>query len=115
MAFALGLTKLLSLAHLHAQYAALMVAPVHMCADWSYRCVALVESLGDWRNLMSFAVYAWLAAMLLLGRPWEVVLEGLYGPNKARSLPTALQVFQLKVKYSHGISIWHVDGAPTEK
>jgi hypothetical protein len=84
VAFASGLTKLLSMAHLHAQYAALMVAPVQMCADWSYRCVALVEGLRDWRNLLSAATYGWFVAMLLLGRPWEVIWEGLYGPSKAR-------------------------------
>lgn len=83
VAFASGLTKVLSLAHLHGQYAALMVAPVQMCADWSYRCVPLVEHLSDWRNLLGAATYGWLACMLLLGRPWEVVLEGLYGPQKA--------------------------------
>ncbi|KAK9908411.1 hypothetical protein WJX75_007517 [Coccomyxa subellipsoidea] len=82
VAFASGLTKLLSMAHLHAQYAALMVAPVQMCADWSYRCVALVEGLRDWRNLLSAATYGWFVAMLLLGRPWEVIWEGLYGPSK---------------------------------
>ncbi len=86
MAFMDGLPKLLSLAHLHGQYAALMVAPVQLCADWSYRCIEMVERLSDWRNMLGAVTYTWLAAMLLLGRPWEVVLEGLYGPAKARSL-----------------------------
>lgn len=96
MAFASGLTKLLSMAHLHAQYAALIVAPVQMCADWSYRCVALVEGLRDWRNLLSAATYGWFVAMVLLGRPWEVIWEGLYGPSKARcSQPYTPPISQL--------------------
>ncbi|CAL8469470.1 g9011 [Coccomyxa elongata] len=82
VAFMDGLPKLLSLAHLHGQYAALMVAPVQLCADWSYRCIEMVERLSDWRNLLGAVTYTWLTAMLLLGRPWEVILEGLYGPAK---------------------------------
>lgn len=75
VAFSTGQTKLLSLWHLHAQYAGLMVAPIHMCADWSYRCVALVEHLSDPRNLASLATYAWVAWALLAGRPWGIVAE----------------------------------------
>ena len=83
MAFQTGWTKLLSLWHLHAQYAWLMVAPVHMCADWSYRCVPLVQRFSDPRNLQSLALYAWVLWALLEGRPWEVVAEML-GYSKVR-------------------------------
>ena len=83
MAFQTGWTKLLSLWHLHAQYAGLMVAPVHMCADWSYRCVPLVQRFSDPRNLQSLALYAWVLWALLEGRPWEVVAEML-GYSKVR-------------------------------
>ncbi len=86
VAFMHGLPKLLSMAHLHGQYAALLVWPLRLCADWSYRCVKMVEHLSDWRNVLGAVTYAWLAAMLLLARPWEVVLEGLYGPAKVCSL-----------------------------
>lgn len=82
IAFAVGPTQLLSLAHLHAQYAWLMVAPARMCSDWSYPCVTLVEQVSDWRNLLSIATYVWLARALLIGRPWEVIAEGLYGPQE---------------------------------
>ena len=81
VAFQTGWTKLLSLWHLHAQYAWLMVAPVHMCADWSYRCVPLVEHFSDARNLQSLALYAWVLWALLEGRPWEVVAEMLGYPK----------------------------------
>ena len=83
VAFQTGWTKLLSLWHLHAQYAWLMVAPVHMCADWSYRCVPLVQHFSDPRNLQSLALYAWVLWALLEGRPWEVVAEML-GYSKVR-------------------------------
>ncbi|CAL8471954.1 g11496 [Coccomyxa elongata] len=83
IAFAVGPTKLLSLAHLHAQYAWLMLAPARMCSDWSYACVPLVERASDWRNLLSIAAYVWLGRALLIGRPWEVIAEGLYGPREA--------------------------------
>ncbi|BDA47605.1 probable protein O-mannosyl-transferase TMTC4 [Coccomyxa sp. Obi] len=82
IAFAVGPTQLLSLAHLHAQYAWLMLAPARMCSDWSYACVPLVERVSDWRNLLSIVAYVWLARALLIGRPWEVIAEGLYGPRE---------------------------------
>ena len=85
MAFAKGWTKLLSLWHLHAQYAGLMLAPVHMCADWSYRCVPLVEHLSDPRNLASALLYAWVLWAILAGRPWEIVAEML-GYGRVRAL-----------------------------
>ena len=80
VAFATGWTKLLSLWHLHAQYAGLMVAPIHMCADWSYRCVPLVQHFSDPRNLTSLLTYGWVLWGVLAGRPWEIVAEMLgYG------------------------------------
>ena len=80
VAFATGWTKLLSLWHLHAQYAGLMVAPIHMCADWSYRCVPLVQHFSDPRNLGSLLTYGWVLWGVWAGRPWEIVAEMLgYG------------------------------------
>ena len=91
VAFAAGATRALSLAHLHAQYAWLLVAPVRMSADWSYRCVRLVTGLGDPRNLGSAITYVWLAWAALSGRPWRVAAAALYGQPKAR----ALRVFRV--------------------
>ena len=85
VAFATGKTKLLSLWHLHAQYAGLMVAPIHMCADWSYRCVPLVEHFSDSRNLLSLITYAWVLWGVLAGRPWEIVAE-ILGYGRVRSV-----------------------------
>lgn len=91
IAFAGKLTRMLSMPHLHAQYAGLMLFPVHMSADWSYRCVRLVESLRDPRNLASIATYLWLVYIVLVGRPWRVVMEALYGPM-VRAIPTSLPI-----------------------
>jgi len=85
VAFATGKTKLLSLWHLHAQYAGLMVAPIHMCADWSYRCVPLVEHFSDPRNLLSLITYAWVLWGVLAGRPWEIAAE-ILGYGRVRSM-----------------------------
>ncbi|CAL5229598.1 g12956 [Coccomyxa viridis] len=87
VAFATGWTKLLSLWHLHAQYAGLMVAPIHMCADWSYRCVPLVEHFSDPRNLASLLTYGWVLWGVWAGRPWEIIAEMLgYGRGNVVSL-----------------------------
>lgn len=99
MAFAKGWTKLLSLWHLHAQYAGLMVAPVHMCADWSYRCVPLVEHLSDPRNLASALLYAWVLWAILAGRPWEIVAE-ILGYGRVRSPYTQRSPFLVCVTLS---------------
>ena len=87
IAFAGGLTRALSLLHLHAQYAGLMLFPARMSADWSFRCVPLVRHLADPRNLGAAALYAWLAWSLLAGRPWRVALHALYGDHQARPQP----------------------------
>ena len=115
MAFQTGWTKLLSLWHLHAQYAWLMVAPIHMCADWSYRCVPLVQHFSDPRNLQSLALYAWVLWALLEGRPWEVVAEML-GYSKVRhndpepsSNPRNLQSLAL-----YAWVLWAPEGLPSE-
>lgn len=90
VAFAEGLTRALSLLHLHAQYAGLMLFPVRMSADWSFRCVPLVQHIRDPRNLGAAVLYAWLAWALLAGRPWRVVGHALYGDDKARPSHTML-------------------------
>lgn len=89
VAFATGWTKLLSLWHLHAQYAGLMVAPIHMCADWSYRCVPLVEHFSDPRNLASLLTYGWVLWGVWAGRPWEIIAEML-GYGRVRNLSSTV-------------------------
>jgi hypothetical protein len=86
VAFAEGATRALSLAHLHAQYAGLLLYPARMSADWSYRCVPLVQRLADPRNLGAAALYAGLAWLLLAGRPWQAAMHALYGPRQVSSL-----------------------------
>ena len=54
----------LSNAWLHTNYASLLVAPVRMCADYSFNVIPLVEGWGDVRNLASAGAYA-----VLLGPP----------------------------------------------
>ena len=109
MAFAKGWTKLLSLWHLHAQYAGLMVAPVHMCADWSYRCVPLVEHLSDPRNLASALLYAWVLWAILAGRPWEIVAEML-GYGRVRSPHTQHRPFIVCVSETYQLELVSLAG-----
>lgn len=67
--------RALSMAHLHARYAGLLLAPVQLSADWSFDCIPLVESLSDPRNLLSLALYAWLLWTALAAKPWRVAAE----------------------------------------
>jgi hypothetical protein len=69
------LQRLLSTFHQHWCYAALLVAPVHMSADWSYACVPPVESLADPRNAGTAALYGTLAALALAARPWRLARD----------------------------------------
>jgi hypothetical protein len=68
-------TRLRSTAHLHARYAGLLVAPLRLSADWSFACIPLVEAWGDPRNLLSVALYAWLAWVALSARPLALARE----------------------------------------
>ncbi len=69
------LQRLLSTFHQHWCYAALLVAPVRLSADWSYSCVPPVESLADPRNAGTAALYGSIAASVLLAAPWRFKRE----------------------------------------
>ena len=73
--FAPPLARVLSTGYLHARYAALLLCPVHLSADWSFACIPLVESVLDWRNAATLLLYAALAAALLQGRPWSALVD----------------------------------------
>ncbi len=82
--FADGLkTRLLSIAHLHAKYASLLVLPLELSADWSFDCVPLVERLADPRNCLSLTLYLALALVVMLARPWELLAETFLGRPRA--------------------------------
>ena len=67
--------RTLSLGYLHAKYGSLLLAPLHLSADWSFACIPLVHSWTDPRNLLSLALYTWLACSLLSIRPWALPPE----------------------------------------
>eukprot|EP00891_Asterochloris_glomerata_P008136 jgi/Astpho2/8136/Aster-03071 len=73
--FAPPLTRVLSTGYLHTRYAALLLCPMHLSADWSFACIPLVESVLDWRNAATLLLYAALAAALLQGRPWSILVD----------------------------------------
>ncbi len=73
--FAPPLTRVLSTGYLHARYAALLLCPMHLSADWSFACIPLLESVLDWRNAATLLLYAALAAALLQGRPWSILVD----------------------------------------
>ena len=66
-AFLQGLSKVLSLNYLQAFYAGLLLAPIHLSAEWSYNCIPAVESLHDPRLLGVAALYIAAAAALYWG------------------------------------------------
>ena len=69
------LARYLSIFHLHARYALLLVWPRHLSADWSFACVPLIETWDDPRNLMSLTLYGFIALTVVLARPWELLRD----------------------------------------
>ena len=60
---------------LPARYMGLLLAPVQLCADWSFACIPPVASLRDPRSLATAALYAWLAWVLVAARPEQARIE----------------------------------------
>ena len=57
-AFTNGTTWIMSTAYLHGRYANLLVNPLtELCAEYSYNCIPVVESVFDIRNVLSFSTY----------------------------------------------------------
>ena len=78
------LSTTLTVAHAHWRYALLLIAPVHLCADWNYRCLPPVTSLADPRNAGAPSVYACLLAVVALARPWALgACDGADGKKNA--------------------------------
>ena len=69
------LARYLSIFHLHARYALLLVWPQHLSADWSFACIPLIETWDDPRNLMSLALYGFITLTVVLARPWELLRD----------------------------------------
>lgn len=78
-------TRATSIAYLHSRYAALLVAPVELSADWSYACIPLVDSLNDPRNLRALGLYSALAWVLIKSRPDAAAARILKGQNCLQS------------------------------
>lgn len=78
--------RALSVGHLHARYAALLLAPWHLSADYSYDCIPLLRSLSDPRNMLTLALYGALAAVVAAGaRPAAHAVAAALGPAPASS------------------------------
>ena len=78
--------RALSIGHLHARYAALLLVPWHLSADYSYDCIPLIRSLSDPRNVLTLALYGALAAVVAAGaRPAAHALAAALGPAPASS------------------------------
>ena len=57
-AFTNGTTWIMSTAYLHGRYANLLVNPLTaLCAEYSYNCIPVVESVFDIRNILSVSTY----------------------------------------------------------
>ena len=64
--------RLLSTFHQHWLYLFLLIAPVQLSADWSFSCVAPVESYGDVRNAGSLFLYGSIVLVGLQTAPWRL-------------------------------------------
>ena len=60
-----ALTRGLSIGYLHARYAALLVAPLQLSADWSFSCIPLVTEVTDPRNIATATLYGLLIAIIM--------------------------------------------------
>eukprot|EP00002_Diphylleia_rotans_P034898 TRINITY_DN7544_c0_g1_i1.p1 TRINITY_DN7544_c0_g1~~TRINITY_DN7544_c0_g1_i1.p1 ORF type:complete len:726 (-),score=116.74 TRINITY_DN7544_c0_g1_i1:145-2322(-) len=58
IAYTEGASRVLSILYLHWRYAWLLVFPMSLSVDYSYNCVPVIESLGEWRNIGWIALYA---------------------------------------------------------
>jgi hypothetical protein len=67
------LTRTLSTGHLHARYAWLLFAPLHLSADWSFNCIPLVEHLWDARNLATVILYCYILYTVMSAKPFRVL------------------------------------------
>jgi hypothetical protein len=75
------MTRMLSMGHLHASYAWLLVAPWRLSADYSHACIPLLHSLYDPRNAFTAALYGLLAHQMLRGlKPVSRVIAASLGP-----------------------------------
>lgn len=61
--------RILSIGHLHARYAALLLAPWQLSADYSFDCIPLVRTVADPRNALTMVLYGALAALIVRGSP----------------------------------------------
>lgn len=87
------LIRTLTIGHLHARYAWLLVSPWRLSADYSHACIPLLRTLYDPRNVYTVAVYGLLVWQLLTGfRPASksvAVALGLSAPQRRRQLQAA--------------------------
>ncbi|MEW5299918.1 MAG: hypothetical protein WDW36_002888 [Sanguina aurantia] len=80
--------RVLSTGYLHARYAALLVWPQHMSADWSFQCIPMLSSHTDPRNLLTLALYGAFVMATLAAAPWGVLLEW-WGGRESLAAATA--------------------------
>lgn len=79
--------RILSIGHLHARYAALLLAPWQLSADYSFDCIPLVRSVADPRNTLTVVLYGTLAALVVRGLPPAArALTAALGPTSTGGL-----------------------------
>ena len=67
-AFTNGTTWIMSTAYLHGRYANLLLNPLtELCAEYSYNCIPVVESVFDIRNVLSVSTYVVLFLIIAYG------------------------------------------------
>lgn len=84
-----AITRALSIGMLHSRYAALLLAPAQLSADWSYACVPLIRSFSDPRNLETAALYMSLLGLLLASKSYAALWKLLRGRASSSCSPAA--------------------------
>jgi hypothetical protein len=89
----------------------LLLAPISMCAEYSFNCIPVLDSWTDPRNLAWAALYATLLAVILAARPWNLAwkllgawVQGALGVFAARAPATAAKQAKAVPSGSEGSS-----------
>ncbi|KDO24296.1 hypothetical protein SPRG_09933 [Saprolegnia parasitica CBS 223.65] len=90
-----GVSKWLTIAHLHGWYLFKLLWPQHLCYDYGYQTLPVLDSILDARNGLTLAAYAALACVLVcaIRSPWPSPLRAYVALGVCPFVPAANVLF----------------------